>query len=178
MEVQMIHVGGVLDGAKGAAEGCSVNFPGSDIRIVITMKEPTKYEIEQIQSGDIEYKLAVVDGVPFFLVRYGELSWMELPVIKAKDHVPEVSIDTFEEGCGYMMTTLICDVPSGVVKGMRVIGMESDVSNAITEAVNKATLHDDLYKACADILKAQNKHSQKDILIKATHTGKLVSKSK
>lgn len=110
-------------------EGMRIGIDNSGATLMINFNAPTKSEIENIQNGDIEYKLLYYHDVIWFLFKFGSENWNEVPY--TIHMAPEgVDIPEIDEGLGLACLLILLDNRNGELKAMRYISFSTEFSKA------------------------------------------------
>lgn len=104
----------------------------SGAELVIKFARPTDAEIKAIKSGAAQFRLAQIDGVIFFLSRFGSLPWMDAPYCWVYSNY---TLCTPNPGEGIALTIIFVDAATGILKSTRVVGLSTEFSVALLEMV-------------------------------------------
>lgn len=100
------------------------------------MNRPTAKEKNAFRSGVPQFDLVVVDGVIFFLSRFGTLNWMDSPFnrhLYSDNRILQLE----EPGPtqGYSLHVMLIDSVTGVLVHQRLIGLDHDLSMRLRDAI-------------------------------------------
>lgn len=115
--------------------GNYLDFDGG-FMFICAMNRPTAKEKREFKNGISQFNLAVVDGIIFFLSRFGTLNWMDAPfnVHLYRDN----RIQMLEEPGptqGYGLHVMLVDSSTGTLVHQRLIGLEHDLSVRLRDAI-------------------------------------------
>jgi hypothetical protein len=138
MDMQALEVGGLIDpNTKKFAESVKFDFDSSGGILYMFWGSPTNKEIRNCQKGTASFSLVEVDGVLFFLSRFGDLKWQEAPYHVRLSQPFEVEKPTFTDGTGYALTVILVDADTGIIKALRMIGLPTGLSLKFIDAVER-----------------------------------------
>ena len=83
----------------------------------------TQTEVQELQYGDFRMAVADIDEALFFLFAIGETPWCDAPY-EPRLVTPPPVFDFFpQKGEGAPLLLLIVDTRTGILKGMRMLGL-------------------------------------------------------
>lgn len=129
---QHFELGGYLKGKpEPIAEGVSVRLDNSGLFALLTYEDPTETEIHNLRDGDIQAKIFVKGTTAFFLLKYGDLPWMDTPL--------KLETSTFPQTDGISdclsMITLLANALDGRIHVLRYTSLNPAFSQNICELV-------------------------------------------
>ena len=131
--VTCLHVGGRLERAM-PEEGAVFEIEDSMCMCYISLKNPTRQEIDAVQNRTVDVRLTSVDGVLFVCLNIGGVLSFDMPFNMCL-------YDSFrlEEpaGHGYVMPIVFADQNTNVIKALRVIGFDEPFSRKLYELCRK-----------------------------------------
>lgn len=114
-------------------EGTKFDFMQSGAIFEIYFSRPTGDEIQDVTRGCFEIGFFEYNNIIFMLFRFGCLYWMDAP------YTVHLSAPfTFYEpkpGTGYGLSVFLIDAATGIIKGMRYVGLSTEFSNKFRNAV-------------------------------------------
>lgn len=116
-------------------DGVYLEFNGF-FSLICAMNRPTAKEKNAFRSGVPQFDLVVVDGVIFFLSRFGTLNWMDSPFnrhLYSDNRILQLE----EPGPtqGYSLHVMLIDSVTGVLVHQRLIGLDHDLSMRLRDAI-------------------------------------------
>lgn len=128
MDLQKLEVGQQL--CQPCRDETVFNLDNSGAIFIAKFSSPTSTERNAFKNGVAQFKIAAVDGVMFFLARFGATNWMDAPYcIAYSDFV----LCRPPEGLGLTLTVVLVDASTGIVKALRTIGLSTTFSSAILD---------------------------------------------
>jgi len=118
------------------SDGIHLEFDGVGFMLLCVLSRPTAKEKKAFKDGVPQFGLAVVEGVIFFLSRFGTLNWMDSPFNIHLYHDNRVSL-LEEPGPtqGYALHVMLIDGATGILVHQRLIGLDHDLSMRLREAI-------------------------------------------
>ena len=115
--------------------GNYLEFDGG-FKFICSMNWPTAKEKREFKTGVSQFNLAVVDGIIFFLVRFGTLNWMDAPfnVHQYRDNRMQM-LEEPGPTQGYGLHVMLVDSRTGTLVHQRLIGLEHDLSVRLRDAI-------------------------------------------
>jgi hypothetical protein len=116
-------------------EGCHFNYDDSGHWLHYMFNNPSKDEIESIQSGSAEFGLFIQEPVIFLLHRFGEMLWQDASyswwrVAKDHRHVPDLS-PAFHA----LLKVVLIDSSNGIVKAMRALTFSAEFTHRLHKEI-------------------------------------------
>ena len=133
MEFQKFEVGKKT--FAPSAEGAMFNLTDSGCILIIRFNKPTAEEKRNIKSGVAQFKFTEINGIIFFLSRFGTLSWMDSPFLLDLAQCHDVPHS--EAGIGLSLHIMLVDASTGILEAQRLIGLSTDFSNHLADAMLK-----------------------------------------
>ena len=128
----------------------------------------TPKEVQELQSGDFRMAITCIDDALFFLFSIGDTPWSDTPYEPRLISPPDVFSTDHKKGMGAPLLLLIADTETGVIKGMRFLGLgellTSRLHSICTELNQKRPLNVDAYNAKLNLIYA--KYPSTDSLLK------------
>ncbi len=132
MKFQVFEVGKVYEPAIGMSEGVRFDLTSSGGILLYGFNNPTAHEVEQMKAGKhFEIRYTEMNGILWITSKCGDLAWTDAPYNpRLSSGLPDID---FEEGEGIALSLVMIDVPSGIVKSARLIGLGTRFSRYLTE---------------------------------------------
>lgn len=131
--VTCLHVGGKLE-KKMPVEGAVFEIEDSICMCYISLKNPTRQEIDAVQNRAVDVRLTSVDGVLFVCLNIGGVLFFDMPFNMCL-------YDGFRlkepAGYGYVMPIILTDQNTNEIKAMRAIGFDESFSRKLYELCRK-----------------------------------------
>ena len=129
--------GMVADKFIGYSDSNIAEVSDSGIDVYVLMRKPSKSEIKQISAGsEFKLKLLEMEGVIFFLLKFGDLDWSDAPynvhLGKGQPHLKDVP-----DGSGYAVRIYLIDTLSGELMRQRFTGLDTCTSRELKEMVGR-----------------------------------------
>lgn len=129
-----LKIGLVYPDMIAQSEGVRFNIDESGSVLYLNYDLPTAGEIDDIQSGDLEYKLFYYREVAWLLFRFGSQPWIDAPysihLSSAGTDLPEI-----DEGLGLTCTIILINNRNGEIKSLRFISFDTKFSKALKECI-------------------------------------------
>lgn len=134
------RVGQVIPKFKYASEGVRIDWTDDGIYIIVTCYKPTNHEMHEYSSaGQAQVKLTQVNDVIFFLMKFGDLPWMDAPysihlsLATNLSSIPDCYIA--EKNKGYPIRLFLVDTSTGELKRIRLFVLGNHESNKLNKFV-------------------------------------------
>ena len=119
---------------KQYQEGSRFDFDDSGAILLYFYNKPTEDEIRNFAEGKTQFRVFISNGIIFFLSRFGSLPWNDSPYnVKLSKNL--TNIESPMRGQGFGLTCMMIDASNGTVKHIRYIGLQTDFSKALKEAI-------------------------------------------
>jgi hypothetical protein len=119
---------------------CFEMSPKSPPKLIFVMPHPTPKETRDINFGQIEMGLNVIDGIIFITYKIGDKMNGEAPFhVRLYDPLG-ITIDTtidFPESSGLLMELTLVDSSTNITKVIRIIGSGNAFAHALMDAIRK-----------------------------------------
>lgn len=126
--------------------------------LLIKFGSPSAAEKRAVKNGSAQFKLIEVDGIIFFLSRFGTMNWMDAPFHRdlAKEYVRP------NEGEGLSLHIMLVDARTGILAAQRIIGLQTAFSNALLDMIEEQPAIDAAYNLT--ISKIHGKYTTNDLV--------------
>ena len=162
--MQAISVNSVIPEYKGAPEGASASLTSSGLHIVLTWSNASKKEIKSINDL-IVLKYVCVDNLPMLICKFDGESYADMPIVVEDEEINTV----VEDGMGMLVTIVLADPLTGVVKAMRALSLTTEMTRAIFKDCKQCgALSPYEYLIRARLV--QDKYSVNQLINKEEHT--------
>jgi hypothetical protein len=117
-------------------EGCEFNFYDGGYQLNLYWDNPNKQEIQAVQKGKANFSLLIHEQIIFLLYQFKPLLWGDAPY-----HYSLVPVDrrsspkSIEEGQGVLLTIILIDARTGIVRAIRIIGLSTNLSRKLVDAI-------------------------------------------
>lgn len=127
------ELGKKYDDLKGP-EGIKADFTDTGMVLSIKYNKPTLKEVNNIKSGEFNFKTIIIDNIIFFLFKFGNEQWMDAP------YTPHLSkhlskLEQLEDGKGYSLSVILSDATTGEAQALRLLGLDTKTSKAIKHLI-------------------------------------------
>ncbi len=124
-------------GSPPYPEGGEYNYRGGAHELRLFFNTPTPAEGEAVRTGPAEVALTVDGPVVFLLYRFGEaFHWSDAPytihMVPADQRTPPPAL---EAGQGVLLTVLLIDAGSGIVRAIRVVSLSPHLTRELHAAI-------------------------------------------
>lgn len=116
-------------------DGPKLELTENGLVLLIQFQWPAAEEIHAIRDCDALFRAVVVDGVLFFLAKFGKMPWMDAPFHRALANTPDAERPS--AGYGLALHILLVDSCTGVLKAQRIIGLKNSFSNEFIDLLEK-----------------------------------------
>lgn len=135
--MQKLEVGKPFqEGLKQIHEVTVFDFNQTGGFLKIVFDSPLDSEIKEIKQGKIKLGLLEKEGIIFFLIKFGGLSWMDVPYYVGLSQPYELE-ELTDENKGYVVQIVLIDGMTGIVKALNLIGLTHGMSKLFKELVEK-----------------------------------------
>jgi hypothetical protein len=162
--MQVLEVGKLYkEGITHYQECAKFDFDNSGALLFLFLSHPTDEEILAIRKGDYGFAVCELSGVMFFLSKFGGLKWMDAPY---SPHLSKsVTFQTVTDGTGYSLNVLLVDAATGVLRGMRLIGLPTKFSRQLRASIDQSLQQSfDATSYDSAIAAVYNKHSTDEMV--------------
>ena len=130
-----LEVGKQIEGySKPYSEGTKFEFDDSGAVLFYLYDKPTAEEVKNFSEGQTQFRVFVSNGIIFFLSRFGTLPWSDSPYnVRLSKNL--TNIENIEQGQGFGLLCILVDASDGTIKHLRYIGLQTDFSKALKEAI-------------------------------------------
>jgi len=145
--------GGYLEGSpKQISERVSFDLMQQGANLLICFNDLSEEEINQIEQGDIEFKLFYKNNIIVFLAKLGEMQWVGAPFhIHFKLNGRSFKKPNFKENEGLGLTIFGVEAKNSLVKtNVRLVGLDHKFTNKFFELIDEQ-LKDTFGKTAYDI---------------------------
>ena len=116
------------------SDGINVELIESGFLGTISFFSPTKREINQIENGQVRLAISVVDGIFFFLFKFGTENWMDAPFdINLYKNAP--ILEHPKEKKGYPFFVTLVDRSSKIIKAIRFFTSSTEFSRKLYKKI-------------------------------------------
>ena len=133
-----IRVGMVIESKINSPEGVQVNLSDSGLDVLVLFQSPSKKELEVFRTPDTPFqmKVTVEEDVIFFLLKFGELPWMDAPFsVHLCTGLTQLPI--IEQGHGLAMRVYLFDTKTGKIEAIRILGLTNSISNLLLRLIKE-----------------------------------------
>lgn len=135
--MQEVEVGKLFkDDVTRYQEGVRFDINDAGCDLFIYYKYPSESEINSIKSGNFKTGFYAEKNAIFMLFKFGSLQWMDAPY---SVHLSKnlTRFELFDGGQGLALHIYLIDAATGVLKAIRLIGLKTNFSIQLIEAVEK-----------------------------------------
>lgn len=121
-----------------SADGVIFDLDDSGATLQCKFAKPTVAEVKAFKSG-LSFKFVVVEDIIFILSRMGAGQWMDSPYYKhrAPNLTDPQNLQDPEEGKGLGVTAMLIDASTGVLKAIKLVGLETDLTRRLFAAIRE-----------------------------------------
>lgn len=117
------------EGATFYQEGIRFDLNDDGMDLVIYYSKPSSKEKEDIKKGNFKCGYLVDKNVILMFFKFGQQDWMDASFTIHKA-VNLTKLDEIPDGQGYSLKVHLVDASTGVLKVMRMIGLDTTFSRA------------------------------------------------
>lgn len=119
-----------------APENDNVKFDALDDGLLLKLKftNPTAKEKQAIKNGETSFKITIIDGIIFFLSRFGDLNWTDAPFHRDLSSASSIAIPNNDKD-GLSLHVLLINAATGVLMSQRIIGLSNQFSRQLVAAI-------------------------------------------
>lgn len=117
-------------------EQISIDMDDSGLSLLLCYDSPTIIETEEIRVGTLTMALTTMKGIIFFLAKFGSQPWFDLPY---NVHLSRqlTALQKPAIGTGYLLTVVMVDIATGLVKVIRAVDLPHNYSAKVYEEILK-----------------------------------------
>ena len=124
MALTELNVGEKYDFLKGI-EGASINLTPGGLQLIVRFSNPEKEEINNYKNKEIKYKMLFTKNIIFFLFKFGDEDWIDVPFhFSEDDELEEIS----NNSDGYAITVFLGNSEDGTLEVMRLFSLNNNMS--------------------------------------------------
>jgi hypothetical protein len=115
-------------------EMTKIDITDDDIYLYIGMSEPAVQEVKNFRTGDFQVELAYVNGIIFFLFKFGTEQWMDVPY---NPHLSQylTALKPVENDDGYLFIAMLWNSINGEVKSIGFGALGNKKSKSLKQLV-------------------------------------------
>jgi len=96
-------------------------------------RKPTAKEIRNFKNGVPQFRYVVIDGVIYFLCRFGTGNWMEAPFHQEASFASK--LPNPPEGQGMALHVLLVDASTGILRVQKIIGLSTHFTKELVQDI-------------------------------------------
>lgn len=100
--------------------------------MLVALHGITREEVKNLQYGNLQFALTVIDDCLFLLMKAGQFEWMDFP-FEPRLHHRKFEFYDFAQGEGAPLHMFIADGKTGKLMAMRAVGLGNSISNALSQ---------------------------------------------
>ncbi len=119
----------------GGSDGAFASITGQSFDLICWANGLSSLEVKTWRKGKLRYGVFVRDGIPFFILHFPVLDWsldVSIDILIEKEKNRQYL--EFMAGEGNAVTLYLVDGKTNILKGMRMIGLQPIVADAIKQA--------------------------------------------
>lgn len=161
--MDMFMVGQRYTDLVSTADEIKVSIDQSGMILYVKWHGVTNADINSFrQDSPFEIRFVTLDGIIYFLFRFGSLPWMDSPFSPAIED--EILIAVPEEGQGLALTIVLAEGKTGEVKNIRIIGLGNRFSTVLAKEILLLTGRRDYTDYMDSVKRTYSKYTTKDLL--------------
>lgn len=134
MEFEQFKVGQLYkSGVTNYTECTKFDFMQSGAILEIYFNRPTGDEIQDITRGRFEIGFYENKDIIFMLFRFGCMNWMDAPY--TVHFSAPFKFEELNPGIGYGLSIFFIDAATGILRGIRYVGLSTEFSHKFKNAV-------------------------------------------
>lgn len=141
----------------------SLKFDITSSGVVLTLKvqEPSSQDKNDIETGAVRVKAISIDGIVFFLVKFGANPWLDVPYkkISGQDKICHV-----EDGAGLSLHIMLIDAATGVLVAQRLIGLNTQFVRDLVSMVEQQPAFADWDEYFGEIERIYTQYETEDMV--------------
>jgi len=124
------------EGKTKYPEGIRFDINDGGMDLIIYYRSPTSKEKEAIKKGSFKHGYMVHDNVILMFFKFGQQAWMDSP-FSIHNAINLTELPEVGDGDGYGLLIYLVDANTGILKAMRMIGLDTTFSRALRSDVLK-----------------------------------------
>lgn len=132
-----LKVGTILSDRIGCYDGVQIDVNDMGVDILVCLSSPTDAE-KNIFNDDCPFqmKLATEDNIIFFLLKFGNMPWMDAPYnINLSKNLTE--LPKIEDGMGLAARVYLIDTSTGKIEAIRLLGLSTNISRMLIRLIEE-----------------------------------------
>jgi len=146
-------------------EGFHLNYMDGDISVIAYMDQPTAGEIRDFKSGVPQFALVEGKSCLVLCIRMGTQPWSDAPWEAWRQQTGR----GLPEPGANLLTVLLCDARGGIVRNIRVIGLNTDFAQALHRVVARLTAEGAAPETASAELKGFMASTPTELVARAQH---------
>ena len=118
-------------------ETAQYNFIANEHHLHLFMQRPSTTEVQAVKQAAPEFGLVVMPPVLLLLYRFSPIPWSDAPyswhMVPADQRT--LPMETIPESQGALLTTMLIDASTGIIRAIRGIGLGTAFSQALHDAI-------------------------------------------
>ena len=129
----IIRVGEPLgDSKESFEEGMVFDIAANGANFRIAYHNIQKQEVSVIEDCNPVFSIIAINGVIFFLAKFGEIPWMDAPYdVHLSDTGMTIPDTSYTDGTGLALTVILVDAKTRIVQALRVFRLETWLSQRL-----------------------------------------------
>lgn len=135
--MKKIEVGKLFDeDVTRYREGCKFDITDSGAELYLYFNNVEKNEINDCKEGDLLFNFVKLDNIIFFIAKIGNMQTLDCPF---SIHLSKnlTHIDYVKEGKGLALTIYLIEANTGILKSIRLIGLNSKFSYNLVDTIKE-----------------------------------------
>lgn len=135
--MKLLEIGKLFkDGITRYKEGIKFDITDGGCNLLIYYADPSEEEKKDITKGSFKYGYFREGNVILMLFRFGEQQWMDAPY---SVHLSKnlTKLQGITEAQGFALNIYLINANSGIIEGMRLVGLNERLSKMLKEDIVK-----------------------------------------
>lgn len=134
--MHLLATGDRIEKYRGVCDGVMFDMADDGGTLLVLFRNPSAEETEQIKKGKLRFGLYIKEGIIFMLSKFGSLAWTDAPYHAALSK-KLTRMENLAPSKGYGVVIVLIDTANGEVKALRQVGLGTEYSKKLREAIEK-----------------------------------------
>ena len=160
MEIGSYRIGDrICDPISGDASLFDITPGGAEL--ILKFQRPSSREKSAVKSGVAQFRAIAINGIVFFLARFGTMAWIDAPYNKTTS---QGQIQRPPEGMGIALHIMLVDASTGILVAQRVIGLSTKFTRDLADMISLEPEHSNWDAYLAEIDRIYQMYTTQDMV--------------
>jgi hypothetical protein len=117
-------------------EAVQYNYMAGEHHLHLFMRQPTQTEVQAVKTGPAEFALVTEGILIVLLYHFAPIPWSDAPYSWHMTPADQRALPAdVPDGSGALLTIILTDAATGIVKAIRAVGLSTDFTNKLHAAI-------------------------------------------